>query len=131
MEYSGALNKVLICAGLMLITLVVGVILTRSGKPYNTAVFTIHKLAAVAFAVIAVILFVNFNKAFGMDMTDWILAVLMGVSLIGVMVSGGLISTDQYEVIMKIIHKISTALLLFSGTLEFYRILKQISESAS
>ena len=58
----GLLTKVLINIALILITVVIGYILHGKGRPYNSALFTVHKLASVAFIIFTAIILVSFLR---------------------------------------------------------------------
>ena len=54
--------KIVVTTLLYLITFVFGIWLSFSGRPLNSAIFAVHKIAAVIMIILAVMIFVQFIK---------------------------------------------------------------------
>jgi hypothetical protein len=122
MVQTGLNSKVIISVILILIILVLGIILHQTGKPYSNVIFTLHKLATIAFIVLMVIELIGFRKTDGLG-SPMILFIVLGIiALVGLFASGTLLSLDKMEQTARIIHKISTLLFLIGSTGVFYRI---------
>ena len=110
-------SKIIINSALMLITIVLGVVLHKTGKPYNNLLFTAHKLITLGFVVYLAIVMVNYDKLNGFNPLLVAFTVLLMLSVIALMVSGALLSLDKLETAMLKLHRISTAgaILGFAG----------------
>ena len=77
-----------------LVILLSGYGLSRSGKPYGTLVFAIHKLVAVAaIATLGVTVF-RMNRAGTLTSAGLISAIVSGVFFLGTMATGGALSVE-------------------------------------
>ena len=74
--------KIFISSILLVLLVVTGIFLTRSGKPYHGLVFTLHKMLTLA------------------------------LGFIGLRVSGGMMSLDKYQGVMLWVHRVSVAVLI-------------------
>jgi len=68
--------------------------LSRSGKPYGTLVFTIHKLVAVAAVVTLGVTVYRMNRAGTLSAAGLLFAIVSGVFFIGTMATGGALSVE-------------------------------------
>ena len=112
--------KLIISSLLLVLLFIAGVILHRSGKPYPTLLFNIHKLSAVA---IMALLFVSALKLLRQADPGWILYLTLGVmalAALGLLISGGMLSLDKLHTSMNIIHRWTTGLFLVSYVLFIY-----------
>jgi len=72
-----------------------GVWLSRSGKPLNGVILTIHKLISLAAGIFLIITLYRMNQAAVLVTTELISAVVAGLFFLGMVVSGGLLSTGK------------------------------------
>jgi len=80
-------------AGLFfLLIFVFGYWLSRAGKPYNTAIFTVHKLAALGAVVYLAYTIFKVNQAAPLDLLQIALAVFTGLCALGLFASGAVLS---------------------------------------
>jgi hypothetical protein len=77
-----------------LVILLSGYGLSRSGKPYGTLVFTVHKLLAVAAVVTLGITVYRMNRAGTLAAGGLISAIVSGVFFLGTMATGGVLSVE-------------------------------------
>lgn len=84
--------KLIITIALYFATLLFGFILFKGGKPYNTGLFTVHKLVALAFVVLAVLQIRSDIMENGL--TGMLLGaiILLGLSVIALFASGAMLS---------------------------------------
>ncbi|MFL7837346.1 MAG: hypothetical protein AB8I52_00990, partial [Candidatus Promineifilaceae bacterium] len=86
-------SKTAICGLLVLLTLVSGVWLSHSGKPYSSMIFTIHKLIALATVII---IGVNVYHLFGTMDGNTLVALsvitVSGLLFLALFISGALLS---------------------------------------
>jgi hypothetical protein len=103
------ISKFLIPILLFVLTLVFGFWMSRLGKPYNGALFNIHKLIALGAVVFAAI---QINKT-GIAGSPLLIAalVLLGLCIVALFVSGAFLSIGnvRYETV-KLIHNIAPVL---------------------
>jgi hypothetical protein len=123
-------SKTAICGLLVLFTLLSGVWLSHSGKPYNSMIFTIHKLIALATVII-----IGMNVHHLFRAIDGNILVALGVIAISgllflvLFISGALLSLipagllslekPMPEIILKI-HQVAPLLVLISSTVTVY-----------
>ena len=72
-----------------------GVWLSRSGKPLNGIILTIHKLISLAAIVFLVITIYQVNQAADLSALGLIAGVVTGLFFIGTIITGGLLSTGK------------------------------------
>ena len=78
-----------------LLTIASGLCLTRSGEPFNTALFTIHKLIALASIVYMAIVIRNLLKVNAGNRLVWILIFVAVCSVLLLFVSCGFLSLKK------------------------------------
>ena len=112
----------LIAAGVLSIfTLLSGVWLSHSGKPYNTAIFTIHKLIAVATAVVIGMSIVHLYKS--LDIRTFVVFLGIAISVLfflSLVVSGGLLSLDILPQVALRIHQVVPLLAVAASAMTLY-----------
>jgi len=92
----GAHQLVVAGAGLFcLVIFLSGFRLSRSGKPYNGALFNIHKLIALAAAVLFALVLIRTDRAGGLGAGALAAGVVAGLLLIALFVTGGLLSVEK------------------------------------
>jgi hypothetical protein len=104
--------KIVISSLLFILLVVTGIYLTRSGKPYHVLVFALHKVLTLA---LVILLFLLILPAIGQGMFPFFhlaVAVFVALGLIGLLVSGGMMSLDKYQGVMLWIHRVSVAAFL-------------------
>jgi len=72
-----------------------GFVLSRSGKPYNGLIFNIHKLIALAAVILLVRTLYRENQTSPLDTMLWIATLATGLCVLGLFVTGGLLSVDK------------------------------------
>jgi heme A synthase len=85
-------------------------VLRGAGKPYNSALLNVHKLIALAAAVLFIITVVKINKASGLSTLELAMTIVTGILLLGAIVSGGLSSISTMPIIVVRIHQITLSL---------------------
>lgn len=100
---------------LVIAAVILGTILALKGKPYNTAIFTVHKLTALGAVILAVILCINLLKNISaVNITGAL--VIAAVSVLALFATGALMSAGvKPHSILRIVHIISTILLTVVG----------------
>jgi uncharacterized membrane protein len=97
----------IITAGLTLLMILSGVLLRKSGEPYKTGIFTLHKLSVVAILVFVVLIYVQHFKSFCFQRFGLFLFIVSGLILVVAFFTGALLSFEKitsYK--LKITHRI-------------------------
>lgn len=82
-------------AVLFLATLAAGFWVSRSGKPYHTGIFTLHKLAALATVVLTVITLTKLFKVMPDQSITILMIIIAGLSVIALFATGALMSIEK------------------------------------
>jgi hypothetical protein len=88
-------SKVLGAGVFFLIIFLTGFLLSQSGRPLNTIVFTIHKLVAVGAVVFLAVTVYRTNQVAGLSTVALAAAAITGLLFLGTIVTGGLLSIGQ------------------------------------
>jgi hypothetical protein len=95
--------------------------LSKSGKPYNVIVLTIHKLISLAAVVALVIVMIQSNQVAALSAIELIAGVVTGLFFLGLMVTGGLLSTDKpMPAVVLRLHQIAPYLTVLSTAATLY-----------
>jgi len=80
--------------------------LSRSGKPYSTIVFTVHKLVALAAIVLLGVTIYRINQAGALSAVEVLAAIVTGLFFLGTMGTGGALSIPSDKAMPAIVHKL-------------------------
>jgi hypothetical protein len=80
---------------LFLFVLLSGVWLSRSGKPYNAIILTIHKLISLAAGALFAIAVYQTNQVATLSAPELTAALVTGLVFLATVITGGLLSTDK------------------------------------
>lgn len=107
-------SKIMYAGLLYLLTLGTGVWLSHLPKPMNVALFTVHKLAALAAVILTGVAAYQAQKALGIAAGIKIAAAVgMAVVVIAAFVSGALLSRGEpVHGVVLMTHKIASALII-------------------
>jgi hypothetical protein len=110
------ISKFILPVLIFVLTLASGVWLSNTGKPYNNAIFTIHKLIALGAVVLAAIQMVKGFKAAELTALLILLAVAAILAVIALFATGALMSLDRepYKVWLTI-HQIAPAVMALAS----------------
>lgn len=118
---STSVSRIAVTGLLFLFTLVSGVWLSHSGKPYNTAIFTIHKIIALG-TVISTAVTIRYLRT-GVDIKVFAVGaiVVAGLLFLSLFVSGALLSIGKPEhVAILTIHRIAPLLAVIATAMTMY-----------
>jgi lipopolysaccharide export LptBFGC system permease protein LptF len=109
-------------AGLFFVAIFLsGYWLSRSGKPYNVLVLTIHKMIAVAASVLLAVIMIQSNRRANLSTIELVAGVIAGLSFLSLVVTGGLLSSEgQIPAVVSRVHKIASYLTLISIAVSLY-----------
>ncbi|MBN1312951.1 MAG: hypothetical protein JXB30_16170 [Anaerolineae bacterium] len=119
------LSKFTIPGILLVLTLSFGFWLSHLGKPYNSALFNVHKLIALGTVVIAVIQFSKILKGADSLALIIVLLVLAGLCIIALFASGALMSMGKMEYTLALtIHRIAPVVMVVAMVLIAYLLVR-------
>lgn len=98
--------RFVVAGAFFLLILLSGYWLSRSGKPYSTIVFTVHKLVALAAIVVLGVTVYRINRAGALSALELLAAIMTGLFFLGTMVTGGMLSVPTDKAMPAIVHKL-------------------------
>jgi len=102
--------------------------LNRSGKPYSVFIFNIHKLIALAAVILFVITLYRTSQIAGLSPIELAAGVVTGLFILGLFVTGALLSIDKpMPAIVLQLHHITPYLALLSTAATFLLLLSRKS----
>jgi hypothetical protein len=115
----------MVSAGLFfLVIFLFGFWLSRSGKPYNQAVFTIHKLIALAAIVFLVTIIYKMHQAAPLGPAQMTAIGITALCFAATILTGGLLSIDKaMPAIVLRVHQITPYLTVLSTAATLYLLL--------
>ena len=106
---------------IFLLTLASGVWLTQTGKPLNTAIFTLHKLIALAAVVLTGIQMVGMLKNTDVPALPIALIILTGLCVLALFATGALMSTGKpTHILLLTLHRTTPILMVISVGVTIY-----------
>jgi hypothetical protein len=116
----------LITGILFLLTLAFGFWLSHAGKPYNSLLFTVHKLIALGGVIYAGWQFFQWTKAANAPRTLTVLLVTAALCVIALFVSGALMSGGKLDyALMLTIHRVAPGVLAICCALALYLLVRK------
>jgi hypothetical protein len=114
-----------IVAGLFfLLIFLSGIWLSRTGRPLNPSLSTVHKLISLAAGIFLLVAIYQRNRAIPLSGTEWVAIVITGLCFLGTVASGGLLSTDKpAPVALLRVHQVVPVLTLLSSAVTLYLLL--------
>jgi hypothetical protein len=121
-------TKFLLCGILFLVTVLTGVWLSRSGKPLNTLIVTLHKLIALGTVVYTIVTIYPLAQNVEIGPLGWGAVGISGLMVIALFASGALLSSGKpLQSAILTIHKIAPFLSAISTALILYLLARGIS----
>lgn len=106
---------------LFLLAIGTGAWLSSQGKPFNTAVLTIHKLVGLVSAVAAIIVVRGQFRTVDPSTAVIAMAVITGLLFVALFVTGALLTLDSpVSDIVATIHKVTPTLTLVAAVVTIY-----------
>ncbi len=94
---------------------------SRTGKPYGVAIFTVHKLIGLAAGIYLGVGVYRTHQAVPLGGTEIAAIVVTVVLFIGTVIAGGLLSTEEpMPTFVSLIHKISPYFIVLSTIVSLY-----------
>lgn len=100
--------------------------LSNSGKPYNTIIFTIHKLISLAAIIFLVRTIYQIHQVASLSVIELLTGVVTGLLFIGTIVSGSLLSIDRpMPAVILVMHQVTPFLTALATTITLYLLFSQ------
>ncbi len=118
---STSTSRIIVVGLLFLFTFVFGIWLSSSGKPYNSVLFTIHKLIALGAVILTAVTVYQLRA--DVEIRALILGAMVVTALLflALFVSGALLSIGKPDhVVILIIHRIAPLLAVIATALTLY-----------
>jgi hypothetical protein len=104
-----------------LLTAGFGICLCILGKPYNTIIFTVHKMISLIFVVLTVLLVINLAKDIQIQTLVMFFLIFAGISILALFATGALMSMGKMSyAVLKTIHIIAPITAFISSALSIY-----------
>jgi len=101
-----------------------GIWLSRTGRPLNVGISTVHKLIGLAAGIFLLVTTHQRNQLVPLSVTEWIAIVVTGLCFLGVVASGGLLSSEEpMPVAVLRVHQIVPVLTVLSTAATLYLLL--------
>jgi len=121
-----AILKIILPAVLFILVIASGFWVTRSGKPYHTGIFTLHKLAALATVVLTVINLTKLVKVMPAQSIIILMIIIAGLSVIALFATGALMSIQKdLNKAWVWVHRVGVLLLAGSGMSLIFLLINQ------
>ena len=115
------LNKFIVPGIGLILTLLTGIILERSGKSLTGLLFNVHKLIALAAVVLTIIQLVKIFKTHQPQSLLILLLVVCALCVLALFASGGLMSAGKLDLhSMQIVHRITSLVFVLGAGGVFY-----------
>ena len=85
-------SKLGMCGLFVILTVVSGIVLSNSGKPHNSLIFTIHKLVAIGTVIVMGVNIYHLNQAGGVHILHVVSFGATGLFFLALIVSGSVLS---------------------------------------
>ncbi len=119
------MQKIITVAVLFIIAVGSGIVLTKLGKPYQTGIFTVHKLVALGMVVLSIILIKKLLQSADAGTVLVLLIILAAVSILALFVTGAFMSLDKgLYGLLKTLHAIAPIASIASLGVVVYMLLK-------
>ncbi len=99
-----------------LLTSVTGIWLTRTGRPYSSLIFNVHKLVALAAVVVTVVVVRNLLKQASPNTVVLLLAVLAAGATVCLFATGGLLGAGKTAALYLTVHRAAPVVAVASAT---------------
>jgi hypothetical protein len=101
-----------------------GIRLSRSGRPLNVAISTVHKLISLAGGISLLMTIRQRHQVVPLNTAEWISIVVTGLCFLGTVASGGFLSSEKpMPVAVLRVHQIVPVLTALSSAVMLYLVL--------
>jgi hypothetical protein len=114
-----------IIAGLSFVLIFLsGLWLSRTGRPLNVGISTVHKLISLAAGIYLLVTITQRNQVVPLNTTEWSAIVVTGLCFLVTVASGGFLSADKpMPVAVLRVHQVGSVLATLSSAATLYLVL--------
>jgi hypothetical protein len=117
-------SKIIAASLFFLLVFLSGYWLNRTGKPYSTVIFTIHKLISLSAILYLGMLVARVHQAVPLQSSQWLAIGITAACLVITMITGGLLSLEKaMPVYLLKVHQILPYLTVISIGVSLYLLL--------
>jgi len=107
-----------------LLMILSGIWLSRTGRPLNVFISTIHKLISLGAGVFLLVTIYQQSRLEPLSVTEWIAVVVTGLCFVAMVASGGRLSIDKPAPVAVLrVHQVVPALTVLSASAALYLLL--------
>ncbi len=119
-------SKLIVTGILFLLTIISGVWLSKTGKPYKMGIVTVHKLISIATLVVAALAVFQIQKGIALNAMSVVLICVSAIFFIALIVSGGILTRPDTESLQPVLflHKALPMITLLVSAFTFYYLRK-------
>ncbi|NMB54435.1 MAG: hypothetical protein GYA15_07000 [Leptolinea sp.] len=119
------MDKKFVITGILLVGMILsGLWLSRTGKPLNTVLLTIHKLVSLATLIFLIVTILQIHRVTPLSPFELGISLLAGLLFLALIATGGLLSTgNPIPPLVHQIHRYLPYVLLLSAALDIYLVL--------
>jgi len=118
-------SKIIVTGVLFVFVFLFGFWLSRSGRPINTLILTIHKLIALGTLILIGVTVYQVNQIAPLSTAVIAATVFTGVLFVITIITGGLLSLDKPISAMSIVHKVGPFLTVASTIVTLVLLINQ------
>jgi uncharacterized protein YneF (UPF0154 family) len=101
-----------------------GIWLSRTGRPLNVGISTLHKLISLGAGIYLLATIRQQSRVVPLSATEWIAIVVTGLCFLGTVASGGFLSSDKpMPVAVLRVHQVVPVLTVLSSAATLYLVL--------
>jgi hypothetical protein len=101
-----------------------GIWLSRTGRPLNVVISTIHKLVSLAAGIFLLVTIYQRSQVVPLNGIEWIAIVVTGLCFLAIVASGGLLSSEEPRPVAILrVHQIVPVLTVLSTGATLYLLL--------
>ena len=116
--------RIVVSSLFFLFVFVSGIWLSRSGRPLNVGISTLHKLISLAAGIFLLVTIYQRHQVVPLSAAEWISIVVTGLCFAGTVASGGFLSAEKpISVSVLRVHQIMPVLTVLSSGATLYLLL--------
>ena len=109
---------------LFLCVFLTGIWLSKTGRPLNVAISTVHKLVSLAAGIYLLVTVIQRHQVIPLSSTAWIAVTVTGLCFLGMVASGGFLSSEKpMPIALLRVHQIVPVLTTLSSAATLYLVL--------
>ncbi len=118
---NATIMRALACGTLVVLTLVLGYVLGRKGRPYGTAILSIHKIASLVAGIAFAVIVIQSNAVKSLDPFRWTVIALSAMLFVATFATGAVLTIQKESgKTVLLVHKIGPVLTTLSFAISFF-----------